>query len=146
MKNYSVIISHKDIPELLQRCLNSIPQREDIEVIIIDDGSKAVPVLTREDAELVALSENGGAGHARNIGLQHAKGNWVLFIDADDFFLPDAFRYLECEKEICLFYPKRFYSDNLESAKILYPRNHFMEYFFCNTCKKNKRKFGLYKQ
>lgn len=69
MKNYSIIIPHKDIPELLQRCLNSIPQREDIEVIIIDDGSKAVPVLTREDAELVALSENGGAGHARNIGL-----------------------------------------------------------------------------
>ena len=79
MKNYSIIIPHKDIPELLQRCLNSIPQREDIEVIIIDDGSKAVPVLTREDAELVALLENGGAGHARNIGLQHAKGKWVHF-------------------------------------------------------------------
>ena len=70
----------------------------------------------------------------------------TLFIDADDFFLPDAFdtldRYLECEKEICLFYPKRFYSDNLEPAKILYPRNHFMEYFFAILARKPRENLG----
>ena len=37
--NYSIIIPHKNIPELLVRCLNSIPEREDIQVIVVDDCS-----------------------------------------------------------------------------------------------------------
>lgn len=134
MKNYSIIIPHKDIPDLLKRCLDSIPQREDIETIVVDDGSAAAPVLTRDDVILIALPENHGAGHARNVGLNHAHGKWILFIDADDFFFPDAFetldKYLDSEKEILLFYPKRYYCDNLEPANILYPRNHFIEYYF----------------
>lgn len=140
MQTYSIIIPHKDIPDLLQRCLDSIPQREDIETIVVDDGSTAVPVLTRNDITLIALPENGGAGHARNTGLQHAHGKWILFIDADDFFLPDAFdtfdKYADSDKEILLFYPKRYYSDNLEPAKILYPRNHFIEYYMGHFSKR----------
>lgn len=139
MKNYSIIIPHKDIPDLLQRCLDSIPQREDIEVIVVDDGSTTVPEV-RDDVTLIALPRNGGAGHARNVGLQHAHGKWILFIDADDFYLPEAFttldRYLDCDKEICLFYPKRYYSDNLEKANILYPRNHFIEYYMGHFSKR----------
>ena len=37
--NYSIIIPHKNIPELLQRCLDSIPKREDIQIIVVDDNS-----------------------------------------------------------------------------------------------------------
>lgn len=133
MFTYSIIIPHKDIPDLLQRCLDSIPQRTDIETIVVDDGSKIVPDLKRDYYTLIPLSQNGGAGHARNEGLRHAHGKWILFIDADDYFLPNAFdtldKYVESEKEILLFYPNRFYSDNLEPANILYPKNHFMEYF-----------------
>lgn len=140
MVNFSIIIPHKDIPDLLQRCLDSIPQREDIEIIVVDDGSHTVPTVDREDVTLIALQQNGGAGHARNIAMSHAHGKWILFIDADDFFLPDAFdtldRYIDSDKEICLFYPKRYYSDNLEPAKILYPRNHFMEYFMGHFSKR----------
>ena len=39
MINYTVIIPHKNIPELLQRCLDSIPERDDIQVIVVDDNS-----------------------------------------------------------------------------------------------------------
>ena len=36
---YSIIIPHKNIPKLLQRCLDSIPERDDVQVIIVDDNS-----------------------------------------------------------------------------------------------------------
>ena len=82
--NYSIIIPHKNTPDLLQCCLNSIPEGEDIQIIIIDDNS---------DPEIVDFSsfpgqnkKSGGAGFARNLGLQIAKGKWILFSDADDFF------------------------------------------------------------
>ena len=39
MISYSIIIPHKNTPSLLQRCLDSIPQRSDIEIIIVDDNS-----------------------------------------------------------------------------------------------------------
>ncbi len=38
---YSIIIPHKNIPLLLQRCLDSIPQREDIQIIVVDDNSSS---------------------------------------------------------------------------------------------------------
>lgn len=93
---YTIIIPHKDIPELLQRCLDSIPQREDLQVIVVDDNSDPVkvdfahfPGLDRADVECYFTKEGKGAGYARNVGLRHARGKWLLFADADDFFHPN---------------------------------------------------------
>lgn len=94
--NYSIIIPHQDIPDLLQRCLDSIPQRDDVEVIVVDDNSdpKKVdfdhfPGLERENTRVIFSKDGGGAGHARNVGLDHAQGRWIVFADADDFFTED---------------------------------------------------------
>ena len=91
--NYSFIIPHKNIPELLSRCIKSIPCRSDIQVIIIDDNSdeqivdfNCFPGIDMPNVEVIFLKETLGAGHARNIGLSKAKGKWILFADADDFF------------------------------------------------------------
>ncbi len=93
MINYSVIIPHKNIPKLLQRCLDSIPQREDLEVIVVDDNSEPdivdfenFPGLDRKDTAVIFDKSGKGAGRARNIGLEHARGKWLLFADADDYF------------------------------------------------------------
>ncbi len=93
MIEYSVIIPHKNIPKLLQRCLDSIPQRDDLEVIVIDDNSdpdivdfEHFPGLDRKDTTVIFDKSGKGAGRARNIGLEHAKGRWLLFADADDYF------------------------------------------------------------
>lgn len=109
--NYSIIIPHRNTPQLLLRCLKSIPDREDIEIIIIDDCSESALSYTQDNtnknATIINLSENKGAGYARNIGLQKASGKWLLFADADDYFLPDAFaifdNYLECSQDVVLF-------------------------------------------
>ena len=93
---FSIIIPHYDIPDLLMRCLKSIPVSEDIQVIVVDDNSpnadtylERYPELSRPYLEFIRTTKGGGAGYARNVGLDHAKGKWLLFADADDFFVED---------------------------------------------------------
>ena len=90
MINYSIIIPHKNCPELLKRCIDSIPEREDVQIIIVDDNSDAdkKPSSKRENVEVVLLDSDQakGAGRARNVGLELAKGKWLLFADADDYY------------------------------------------------------------
>lgn len=88
--NYSFIIPHHNSPELLIRCLDSIPQREDIEIIVVDDNSDADkrPHVERSDVELLYIDaeHTKGAGRARNYGLKKAQGKWLLFADCDDYY------------------------------------------------------------
>ena len=90
---FSIIIPHYDIPDLLMRCLRSILVSEDIQVIVVDDHSPDAdtyidkyPELSRPYLELIRAPKNGGAGYARNVGLGQARGKWLMFADADDFF------------------------------------------------------------
>lgn len=93
--NYSFIIPHKNTPDLLQKCLGSIPRREDVQIIVVDDNSDAdkvdfshFPGLDDPKVEVYLTKEGKGAGFARNVGLSHAIGKWIVFADADDFFNP----------------------------------------------------------
>lgn len=93
--NYTLIIPHYNIPKLLRRCLRTVPKRDDLQVIVVDDCS------TNELEELEKVKQeydwvewydtgtNGGGGKSRNIGLQHAKGKYLIFADADDYFVDD---------------------------------------------------------
>ena len=90
---FTIIIPHYNIPHLLKRCLWSIPKRDDTQVIVIDDKSDDDNIIKLKALELeypyvtfIYSDFNGGGGRARNIGLQYAKGIYVLFADADDFF------------------------------------------------------------
>lgn len=125
MIDYSFIIPHKNSSVLLERLLLSIPKRLDIEVIVVDDHSssdelQAVKQLaSRYD---FCLLENEGmyAGGARNTGLRRARGEWLVFADADDFFLPTLPAMLEQYKhsgaDLVLFNADSCYSDTLEPS------------------------------
>ena len=91
--NYSIIIPHKNIPDLLRRCLDSIPRRDDVQIIVVDDNSDPAivdfehfPGLNDPFIEVVFTKEGKGGGYARNVGLTKAVGKWLLFADADDFY------------------------------------------------------------
>lgn len=88
--NFTFIIPHKNCPELLQRCIKSIPAREDVQIVVVDDNSDCdlKPIVSRENTEVILLDveHSKGAGRARNVGLEHAKGKWLLFADADDYY------------------------------------------------------------
>ena len=94
--SYSIIIPHKNTPDLLQRCLDSIPCRDDVQIIVVDDNSDAdkvdfahFPGIDDQRVEVYFTKEGKGAGYARNVGMSHAKGEWLIFADADDYFYTD---------------------------------------------------------
>lgn len=100
--DYSIIIPHYNSPELLKRCLASIPDREDIEVIVVDDNSSSqkvdfshFPGTDRKFTLIIFNKDSHGAGHARNLALPHAKGKWLIFADADDYFTAKAWTSIQ---------------------------------------------------
>lgn len=91
--NFTIIVPHYNTPLLLGRLINSIPKRDDLELIIVDDHSDSrlvdfehFPGANRENVTIVRNQDNHGAGFCRNTAIPMAKGKWVLFADSDDFF------------------------------------------------------------
>ena len=136
--NYSIIIPHKNIPELLQRCLDSIPRRVDLQIIVVDDNSDLdkvdfshFPGMNEECVEVYFTKEGKGAGYARNIGLQHAVGKWLIFADADDFFncgfLYSIDKYRDSLYDIIYFGVNSVFSDSLKITNRGERVNEFVE-------------------
>ena len=126
MINYSFIIPHKNSPEVLIRCVDSIPKRDDVQIIVVDDNSDEgkLPTLTkRKGLEIVLLnaSQSKGAGRARNVGLEKAKGKWLLFADSDDFFPPGFLlifdEYKDSDYEVIYFNSKYVVSNTLQPLR-----------------------------
>ena len=103
MIKYSVIIPIYNAEKTLERCVSSLLSENypDCEIILVNDGS------TDHSAELCAdyanadsrvrffSKENGGVSTARNAGLDLAEGEYVLFVDSDDYVLQDFFAALD---------------------------------------------------
>lgn len=95
---YSIIIPHHNSPDTLIRCIDSIPDSDRFQIIVVDDCSNTCNVsdiLFNRQFPIVICKQNTcqGAGAARNEGLKKADGQWILFADADDYFMPD-FEYV----------------------------------------------------
>jgi len=102
--NYSIIIPHKNSLELLKKCVNSIPKRDDIQIIIIDDNSDSNNSNFNnfsDFANLILINLHGskGAGAARNKGLNTASGKWIIFADADDIFINGFMEHIDKYKD-----------------------------------------------
>ena len=114
--SYSIIIPHFNSVDLLIKLLTTIPDTKDIEIIIVDDRSTVELnsvqeyILKRKNI-LFFINTVGkkGAGSCRNIGLSKASGKWLIFADADDYFLPGwkqiIDEYLDFDAEMIYFVP-----------------------------------------
>ena len=93
----SVILPVYNVEKYLKQCLDTIVGQtlKEIEILCVDDGSTddSVQILKeyeQKDHRIKVLSQkNAGAGAARNLGLRHASGKYLSFLDSDDFFEPD---------------------------------------------------------
>lgn len=94
MKKISVIVPVYNVEDYLERCLHSLVNQtiDDIEIILINDGSldNSQAIIDRFKKrfpdKIVSIEiENSGVAHARNIGLQRATGEYVGFVDSDDY-------------------------------------------------------------
>lgn len=124
---YSIIIPHKNCPDLLRRCLDSIPHRDDVQIIVVDDNSDPskvdfnhFPGMGESNTEVFLTKEGRGAGYARNVGLRYAKGKWLLFADADDYLADGCFSYIDDYKnsvyDIVYFATTSIYPETGEMA------------------------------
>lgn len=111
MVNYSVLIPYFDRPRLFAKSVRSIPDRDDIQVIVINNNTEPLPescrFSTKHSSVLFLDHPKGGPGGAINAGLPYAEGKYILFLDSDDFFTDNAFesfdRYLEDGADLIFF-------------------------------------------
>ena len=139
---YSIIIPHYNIPHLLKRCLSSIPIREDVETIVVDDHSNDASLSEVRELQTAFpsvrffyLDKNMGAGHARNVAIQYAAGEYLLFLDADDYFhdcinslLDD---YKDDEADIVFFNADAVDPITLKPSDRANRLNIFIDDYFC---------------
>ena len=89
----SIIVPVYNVEKYLNKCLNSLINQtfKDIEIILINDGStdnseKIIKEYMKKDKRIILLSkENGGQGSARNVGIRNSKGEFIMFVDSDDY-------------------------------------------------------------
>ena len=113
----SVIIPVYNAEKYLRQCLDSVVSQtfKNIEIICLNDGSidnslQIVEEYQQKDKRiiLVDLKQNKGISHARNEGVKFAKGNYIAFVDSDDYIEHDYIEYLydilktfNCKMSVC---------------------------------------------
>lgn len=103
----SVIVPVYQVEKYIRRCINSIRAQtyKNLQVLLIDDGTrddsgKICDEYAKKDHRIeVFHKENGGLSDARNYGLEHAVGEYIVFVDSDDFLCP---QYVERLLEMCV--------------------------------------------
>ncbi len=143
----SVIIPVYNTQQYLKQCIDSVINQtyKNLEIILVDDGStddspKICDEYTLKDNRIKVIhKQNGGVSSARNAGLKIAKGDYIGFVDSDDFIAPDMYEtlcrelistntdlvicnwYIECDKWIeNTVFPKEKVLTIQEAVKYLY--------------------------
>lgn len=109
----SIIVPVYNVEGSLHRCIDSILAQTftDFELLLIDDGSKdnsgkiCDEYVAKDLRVRVFHKENGGVSSARNLGLDNAKGEWVTFVDSDDYVLPyflETFCTMSKDGDVCI--------------------------------------------
>lgn len=102
MEKVSVIVPIYNVEKYLKYSIGGILKQsyKNLEIILVNDGSQDNSLAICEeyskiDNRIKIISvENGGQGKSRNIGLQHSTSDWILFLDADDYYDNNAVEYL----------------------------------------------------
>lgn len=112
---FSVIIPHYNSVNSLNKLLDTIPIDETIQLIVVDDKSDEdvsdveKKILLRGGIFIYNTTDRKGSGTCKNLGLKEAVGTWLVFADADDYFLENAFdimsTHFNSEADIIYFEP-----------------------------------------
>lgn len=108
MTKISVIVPVYNVEKYLNECLDSLVNQtfKDIEVIIVNDGStdisqSIIDTYTKQYKYIKCISkDNGGLSDARNAGIPYAEGEYLSFIDSDDYVEPDFLELMIKEAEL----------------------------------------------
>lgn len=122
MKLLSIIVPVYNVKPYLKKCVESIINQtyKNIQIILVDDGSTdgsqdICDEYVRKDSRIVVIhKKNGGQSTARNVGMDRAKGDYIAFVDSDDWLEPNMYYDLITQLEkydadlvACSFYECR---------------------------------------
>lgn len=117
---YSIIIPQRDSISTLPRLIESVPERDDIEIIVVDNSPCPIDksdIKTMRHFNLCYSEPHRFAGGARNVGIDNSSGEWLIFADSDDFFEKEAFsiidEYIDSEYDLIYFGCNSVYDDTL---------------------------------
>ena len=95
MPKFSIIVPVYNVEEYIDKCLKSIFNQtyKDFEVIVVDDGTEdnSMDIVNKYDV-IVVKEKNSGLSTARNNGVKKAKGEYLLFVDSDDYLEKDLLK------------------------------------------------------
>lgn len=100
MVKVSIIVPFYNVEKYIEKCLTSLVNQtlEEIEIILVNDGSKDESIKVAKDFEQKYPAKiryyekpNGGLGDARNFGIKFAKGEYLAFLDSDDYVEPTMY-------------------------------------------------------
>lgn len=108
----SIIIPVYNAEKTLNRCVDSVLNQtfHDWELLLIDDGSKDRSMYLCDEYALkdkrikVFHKKNGGVSSARNMGLDYARGEWITFVDSDDYICENIFDLVSSHNEDLLIF------------------------------------------
>ena len=123
-KDFSVIIPvWRGAIKFLPKLFDSIPEKEGIEIIVVDNSKEPVKrdeINSQREISFFHSAPERHAGGSRNDGMAEAKGKWLIFADADDYFTPDAFNLfyskLETDAELVFTGMGGIYEDTGEPS------------------------------
>ena len=146
----SVVVPVYNMEKFLERCIKSLINQsyKNIEIILVDDGSKDSSGMlcdkyALEDSRIVVIHKtNGGLSSARNAGIKKSTGEYITFIDSDDWIALDTYEYMmkiiketKCDAIQCSFLqtlsvpnPKPV----VEKLKIFYDKD-ILQYYLLST-------------
>ena len=145
---FSIIIPVYNVEKYLRDCLDSVLNQSytDWEAICVNDGSNDASTAILEeyaakDSRIVIISQaNGGLSAARNTGLNAAKGDYILFLDSDDWLEQDALQILAesiTNEDLICFNGKSYFEDtgDYEEADHIVPESfsNGWDYYSCNV-------------
>lgn len=137
MPLFSIIIPVYNVEKYLSECLESVFRQSldenKYEIILVDDGSTdssgELCDSYKSDNVIVVHKKNEGLGYARNTGISYANGEYIIFLDSDDYWAEEKFLD-DCEKIIKAEAP-----DLIQFAKIIYnePEDKFIRKDYFNS-------------
>lgn len=127
-KKVSIIVPVYNTDRYLDRCMESLVNQSlrEIEIIVVDDGSSEICAQKcdeweKKDSRIrVIHKQNAGLGYARNTGLEYVQGEFVAFVDSDDFVEKTMYEnlYREAEKEAADFVTSGFFKKYDDGSEI----------------------------
>lgn len=162
MPRFSIIVPVYNVEKYIEKCIDSIEMQtyNDYEVIVVNDGTKdnSINLIKNRNVKIIN-QKNNGLSAARNTGVKHAKGEYLIFLDSDDYWEEDLLmeinKSLENKPDLVRFqiqevkensvskkkYPEySFIGKKGEEAFELITKYHFVENAWCYAI---KRKYYL---